>query len=59
MRQGSVRGCFQIERCPRLPNSLTSTLAALRIFYAALIASEDVRVLNGFRSERKLKHEIA
>jgi hypothetical protein len=58
MRQGSVRVHYQFERCPRLSQSLTSTVSALRRFYAVLIHSEGVRVFNGFRSRRKLQRAI-
>jgi hypothetical protein len=58
MRQGSVRTCFRIERCPHLSNSLTSTASPLRRFYAVLIVSVDARMFNSFCSERKRKHAI-
>jgi hypothetical protein len=58
MRQGGVRTCFEIERCPRLSNALASGADALQILEALLITFVDVTVSNGFRSRGKLQQAV-
>jgi hypothetical protein len=58
MRPGSVRTCFQIERCPHPLSPFASTAAALRRFYSVLIDSVGLRLSNGPPREVRMRSAL-